>query len=789
MPHFDQTLVKTASLSAEQTAARNKRIGINAALILAWLAVVATLGGDAILNIREILTATSFGPQGRLVEPFVFSSGEHTRNLVIPSAPDGRWWIMNAERMARTGQWRVRETDSDNAPDGREVHWSSLPAWNLVALGKLLSPWNPRPDLSEIEWAALFVGPLTLLLFLIAAMVLGKRAFGTGAATALPLSILAASSLQYFFRAGEADHHGLVSMFAMLGVLLLVSGRLGFRRTDGEHPSRTWFVWAGTMSASGLWISAATQVPIIAATAASALLASWMQARQYRESLDPFVWRIWGIAGGAVSIFFYMLEYFPSHMGWRLEVNHPVYALAWAAGGEMLCRAVLWMKDGRCPVGNVRTAICAGAMALVVLSPLLLIIAGGEHFFVISDRFLYALHDYFINEFQSVLDVWKGTGFHYALFAFSLSLAAAAIAALAVTKTKPAAGDIAVIAFAAGPALVMTALACHQIRWAGVATAMTIPLVLACFAALQNEGSSAAPWRSTLAWLLLLLAAATGPASVISRFADWPRSGNFVDKSQVPSVLARDISQRIATAGQGSQPVILASPSLSTDLIYYGGAKGLGTLYWENLAGLQAGAQIYSTKDEQRALSLIKKHGITHMIFCSWDSFGQRYARLDRGLGKEDEARDGFIAGLLEGTRPQPTWLNPLWYPIPKEYELGDDQWIRIYEVVPEQTRAQWLYKVGIYQLDAGKSALAERSFRESLSLDPRGVPQRMALIMLLAARGESGEVKTQMAALMQADPQHGAQLLEDAATQLDSSGQTMEAAILRAGKDRPGKK
>ena len=113
--------------------------------------LLITIETDAALNVREILTATSFGPQGRLVEPLEFPDGEHTRNLVISSAPDGRWWIMHAERMAREGLWRIRSTEDDNAPEGREVHWSSLPMWNLVALGKLLAPLSPRADLSSIE--------------------------------------------------------------------------------------------------------------------------------------------------------------------------------------------------------------------------------------------------------------------------------------------------------------------------------------------------------------------------------------------------------------------------------------------------------------------------------------------------------------------------------------------------------------------------------------------------------------------------------------------------------------
>lgn len=751
-------------------------------LLAGFFLLFITIGTDTTLNIREILTATSFGPQGRLVEPLSFPGGEHTRNLVISSAPDGRWWIMHAERMVREGVWRIRGTASDNAPAGREVHWSSLPMWNLVALGQLLAPWNPRADLSSIEWAALFVGPVTFFLFLILGLITSVRAFGIVSAVAFPLAILSARSLQYYFRAGETDHHGLVAMFAMFGVFFLLCGRLGLKTKGDTAPSRTWFIWAGVMSAAGLWISAATQLPVIAATGIGVVFTAWLLPRESKAELDPCVWRLWGFSAALASLGFYLLEYFPSHMGWRLEVNHPVYAAAWAAGGEILYRLVRGIKDRKSPVRNARTLAVAAGLLLVALLPALLIVFGGERFFVISDKFLYALHDFFINEFQSVLDVSQQTGLHYALFAFSFTVAAVVITCLALIGTKTSAVHRALIVFAAMPAMVMTALAFHQIRWSGAAAALTIPLVIVCFSALQDSRAMAALWRRIIAWCLLALAASVAPASQWMRFVDHLESEIMVDKSQVPSVLTRDICQRIAAASGQNRPVILASPSSSTEVIYYGGAKGIGTLYWENLAGLQAGARIYSVKDEQSALSLIKKHGITHLVFFSWDSFGQRYARLDRGLGKEDEARDGFVAGLLEGTRPQPTWLNPLWYPIPKEYELGDDQWVRIYAVAPDQTRSQWLYQVGIYQLDAGKLDLAERSFRESLALESQQSAPRIALIMLLASKGDAAAIKEQTQLFLKAGPRNAAQLLEEAAAQLEKAGQTSEAALVRSG-------
>ena len=54
--------------------------------------------------------------------------------ILPPYAMDARWWVMHAKQMLREGSWRVRYTATDNAPDGREVHWSSLLSWLLCGM-------------------------------------------------------------------------------------------------------------------------------------------------------------------------------------------------------------------------------------------------------------------------------------------------------------------------------------------------------------------------------------------------------------------------------------------------------------------------------------------------------------------------------------------------------------------------------------------------------------------------------------------------------------------------------
>lgn len=153
---------------------------------------------------------------------------------------------------------------------------------------------------------------------------------------------------------------------------------------------------------------------------------------------------------------------------------------------------------------------------------------------------------------------------------------------------------------------------------------------------------------------------------------------------------------------------------------------------------------------------------------------------MQRGLGKDDEARDGFIPALLEGTRSQPTWLTPLYYPIPKEYKLGDDQWVRIYAVAPNQSKADWLHGVALYQLDAGKEDLAERSLREAIALNPSKSDSRIALLVLLATQNRPTDLSAEVQSALGNLSGTPRKLIEGAAKDLANAGQNAASAALQ---------
>src|SRR5471030_2969060 len=108
-----------------------------AVALLAMMAIVAT---DTLVRLHSTwnLTAGSrnLAPVTDASSPSGYAAGQH--ELVLPYiGMDGYHWVMQTQQMLGDGNWRVRHVDYDNAPDGREVHWSSLFRWWLAGLAEV----------------------------------------------------------------------------------------------------------------------------------------------------------------------------------------------------------------------------------------------------------------------------------------------------------------------------------------------------------------------------------------------------------------------------------------------------------------------------------------------------------------------------------------------------------------------------------------------------------------------------------------------------------------------------
>ncbi len=675
--------------------------------------------------------------------------GAWEEHLILPgSSMDARWWVVHTREMVEQGTFRVRDTDRDNAPNGREVHWSSLLMWLLAGIAHALSWASGKPPLELISQAALYAGPVLQAGALLGLSWIIARRFGGLPAIFFAIVFLSSYPVVRTFQAGEADHHGIVLAFAAAGVLSLICGNGGFvstGRAKGKalgipdlrtEQARGWFRLAGILGGASIWISAATALPILAAAGIGACLCAW-SARMSppRGKFEPELWFTWAKWGGGASLFFYILEYFPGHLGWRLEVNHPLYALAWLGGGILLREATAVIAGNR-PIPRPGALWSLVPAALLVALPLVAIVIWRERVFWVSDRFLLALHDKFIFEFQSLPTLFRRYGnsfgfltyYPFPLFALATTLVLLGKRALGRWGTRA-------LLVLAPPTLLMQALAIHQVRWSSAAFALWALWALVIFVdAFHAEVSNRARrWvlgaAAVTCWIGLAITQV--PQYLATAEASEALVAHPLPAEAGNGIILRDLAHRLIQSSPERVPVVLTGPNSSTDLVYHGGIRTLGTLYWENTPGLKRAAEVFTARDEQDALERLTSAGVTHIVIPSWDNFADAYARL---LNPEDPMT-AFFRGIVSDSQ-FPDWLRPFAYPIPTDAGL-DATSVKIFAVLPQQNLFESRFFQGVYHFESGEFESARPLFEEAVRLRPED-PRPHAYLSAMESDGKT---------------------------------------------------
>jgi len=653
----------------------------------------------------------------------------------------------------------------------------------------------------------------------------------------------------WFFTAAE----GRILVAVYLGALLVISLLGHHAQMDDTAKlrawlpdramARRWFIASAVTGGIGLWVSTASEAPVLAEVGLGALLATGLLGRNGQSGdiakPDPTLWRVWGIAGAVTSVFFYLLEYFPSHFGMRLEINHPLYALAWAGGGELLCRLSRWWSGEKLASTAMDWLALAASALAVAIVPLLIYFYASQVFWV-ADRFLFIFHEDYIAEFKSlgafVAGMYTGASRAYLptvvnpLFLLAVPLVAwcwrdlrqlililacawvigsplyacwswhasgvmpftdqfwwieigaMAIAAVLALRWPPwfllalglpiyaaylseqtmsqlddyfwPAVSIPIIVILAlmalwkpweefsrpakallllglPPGLATLALSAREMRWMEIGYALWLAALAGTIMALALSPGYRWTWpRRIAAGIFLAAVMIPGPGLMVYGWFHYGWKAPMSDVEVMESV-TRDVSQRLR-ARLGSDPgVVVSGPTTTTWMIYWGGFKGLGTLYWENLEGLKNTMDIYAAPSADRALSLIQARGVTHIALYSWDPFYEQYARLAHGWHKptteaEAEAekpklRDAFLYSVVDG-RQVPQWLRPVYYPMPTDKILRG-QWVMIFEVAPQQSKEESYVRLAQWQLAAGSAQNAFASVRNALQIHPNYLP------------------------------------------------------------------
>lgn len=668
---------------------------VSVAVYVVWDGIVR---GRHVLEVSATYGVTVEAPASAPGSPTGYADGR--RSLVLPpAAADTAHWIMQTQTMLARGEWRMRQVDYDNAPAGREVHWAApLHGW-LAALAWIDHRVTGRPIGQSVERAVVYSGPVMLAVALAGLVPLLWRRFSVWAAVLAALGVVAVYPFYLDFVAGYADHHGLANGCGLLSVLLLAAAG----GTGGEREARRWFLASALAGGAGLWISAATQAPVLLGIGLGLLAAAWLDRGPAGRPVwieHPGLLRTWGWAGGGASLAAWLLEYFPQHVGLRLEVNHPLYAAAWIGAGETLRVIVLLRREGWKRVTAADRARGAAGAGLALALPLVIYFTA-EKTFLVRDPFLWRLHAEYIAEFQGLSRI-LGRGL--SLSTLSLWLPALLLAPVVwrvVRAGSPSSRPA--LALALVPALLACGMAWFQIRWLGLAFALTIPALAVFFR--EEEAGRPGARPSLSVWLAVAgLLLAPGLATAVGRTAGAGESTT----EDIRNLAMRDLAHWLRLRGGSERIVVAASPSVTTQLIYYGNVTGVGTLYWENLTGLRQVAEFFASPNPAEAKAAAARLGLTHIVLVSWGAFEPTLVRLQRGLAESDPLPADTLAAQLPRSPVPPPWLRAVPFKLPRHPALAEAQ-VLIWEVVPDQTPAAALAAAANFYLELGRRDEAAR--------------------------------------------------------------------------------
>lgn len=654
------------------------------------------------------------------------------RELIVPEQnSDSAHWIAQTQHMFARGEWRVRQISYENAPLGREVMAPSPYRWWLGLVAQVDQFISARPLGQSVERAALQANPLWHLLLLAAAVAFTAWRFGVRPASLLSLGLAILFPFAAGFSPGIPDDRTLARSCAFASVLVLLAG------IRSAHGSRRWFFAAGVAGGLGLWVSVAEQVPVILGISLGAVSAAWLSRRKNPEtaaaagSPAPGDWLAWALGGAVSSLVFYLAEYYPTHLGaWQLQTIHPLYSLAWLGLGTVLF--LVTQSSG----WNYRKA--AGALlAVAAVAPIpVLMIKAGDRGFLAADIWSYRLTRLTGSPEATNLASWLiRDGMSGPAWAALLPLLTIVPAGWLIWRKETTPTSRTDLVITLGPVLVGLALACWQLgRWSGLDAILLVMLVAITLALRDAPPFPAAP-RLWSGFLVLLLAPGL--------FQLWPSTKSPKDvplnEAELSGLIERDLAHWLARHTETGKAVVLAPPNETTALYYYGGLRGVGTLSWENKAGIGAAVRIFSATSPQEALALIEKRGVTHIVIPSWDQYLNEYLRL--GAGQVDLA---FLSGLRNWALPP--WLRPVAYQLPAVAGY-EGQSVAVFEVVEEQDEATSLSRLAEYFVEVGQLDFAAQ-VSQSLQRFPADLGAEIARAQVAMAHRDGAGLANVMKSL-----------------------------------------
>lgn len=710
---------------------------------------------------------------------------------LLEIAFDGYVWNRHAEHLGENGDWRMRYTDMDNAPEGREIHWSSGFAWYLRALGELHRHFSGDTLRNSIFRMSIWANPLLLIVALALFATLSARRFGPLCGSVLAIGMITTASFYEGFLPAYPDHHG-ITAFALMGIIFGIAwaGAGWVQKTDGNafiiptslQQARHGMVFSGISAASALWISGLSAAVIAVGVGMGAILSVWIcgkKAKSDGSDYYPELWKTWANSTALGSLIFYIFEYFPNHLGMRLEVNHPLYALAWLGGGWMIFEITNWISQAQSaktpfPWKNLIWPVlaCGTLPAFIFL--------GGSRFYLVKQDFMIALVQNIAEALPLMTRINMGAISWKVAFGYFPVFVLISLGLLFVKKVPF--GSKGVLIFLLAPIFVVTILQFIQVRWGMLNGPTYIALAALVIPLVWRLLPSTIPWRAIGAALLIgtlyLFSVDTVNGMLMPFLNQYKSKQNMqVGSGQILALLHRDMAKTILQNANGKPIVVLSSPNSSCLLSTFGGFKTIGTLYWENVYGLKKAANTLNAQSDDEALALIKKYGVTHVALMTWENFIGPYFSIlypKPVPGKSLENSFGQRA-LFKKNIPQ--WARPI--PYPKNFmSKALQQDILLLEIVPDQSRDEAEFHLARFlRISEGNPIAAEIMLKGILDRSPGSNIVRLELSAIYMDQRRFDEAKDQiLLAMKDATPQDRPQIAQGGAELLRKCGANSQA-------------
>ncbi len=593
----------------------------------------------------------------------------------------GYTWNRHVEDLGAASNFRIRKTDFDSGSFQREVHWNSGFSSYLKVLGtgyRLTTGTNLRNSIFRMSiWA----NPLLLLASIVFLLYVFTHLFGTFAGGVLLFGMITTPVFYSNFAPAFPHHYGMISL-AIIGTLIGIAGA-GAGWINSANPNslylphsykkaRKCMIFSALCGASGLWISAiSTSMTLIIVGIASIAVCLFLSLNtKNKYEFHPELWQVWGTWGASASLGFYFIEYFPQHLSMRLEVNHPLYSLAWFGGALFIAaagqRIVKPEKSERC---KTKRSITFPLLALVSLP--LCILIGGETFYIPLNDFMFRLHQYmygfmsipYLVEYQEPIN-WATVFFH--LYGPMPILFIAALIVMLHSRTDT--GFRAIMLFLSISLFLSTTVQLYQVRWnqlTGSLYIITAAIATPYFWRLTTQRYVSRTTATVLIGVFIAIFAFTPvkyhlvlPIRQLGALNNEPKQ---LTPDQKKALRYRHIARGLLHTAD-HKPVILLTnqPHASTTIAAMGGFRTLGSFYWENLKGTKTAARILTTQNVEKAYHMVKKHNITHIMLEINNDFTRQYYYCLYASHPTNKSLENSFAKRIMHRQEFPPWLYPL---------------------------------------------------------------------------------------------------------------------------------